>query len=152
MAWQSLINTSLFGRRFGLQNGTTNVTGGSVATDYLVGPADLRKGVTTAETTSANLAAHGVSWITSSVSSGVYTLDPPVPGVTKVLHFTSTGNSQYLKTANGEFFSSSQGTTFSVLKSTSNVAGDVMLVGVSTGVWGVLSGVSTGTFAFSTTT
>lgn len=151
MAWQNLITTTLFGRRFGLQQLTTSQSGGLKQADFLVGAEAVKHGVTTAETTSANLPAYGVSGL-GAVSSGVYTLDPPIPGVQKFLSFASTSLGSYVKTANGETFQSSQGTTFSVLKSTQNVVGTVQLVGLSTGVWAVLAGLSTSSFALSTTT
>jgi hypothetical protein len=155
MSFADKIVTSLFGRRFGLQPMSTNVSGSgraASAPDFLVGPEALRMGVTTAETTATNLAAYGVSYITSSVSSGVYTLDPPIPGVDKVLHFGTTGATNYVKTANGELFQSSQGSTFSILKSTQNVIGTVRLMGLTTAIWGVAPGLSTASFALSTTT
>lgn len=146
---------TLYGRRFGLQPMTSGLTGsgrtGSVP-DFLVGPEALRSGVTTAETTATNLAAYGVSYITSSVSSGVYTLDPPIPGVTKTLHFGTTGATNYVKTANGETFQSSQGSTFSIIKSTQNVIGTLQLYGLTTAIWGLNPGLSTASFALSTTT
>lgn len=150
MAFGNNITTSLFGRRFGLQALTSSQSGG-VAADYLVGPEAFRSGVTTAETTATNLPAHGFSGV-GAASSGVYTLAPPIPGVTKQIAFTSTANTAYVKTANGETFLSSQGTTFSVLKSTQTAAGVVTLVGLTTSVWGVMVGLSTASFALSTTT
>ena len=150
MAFGNNITTSLFGRRFGLQAMSSAQTGGS-ADEFLVGPDALRSGVTTAETTATNLEAHGISGV-GAASSGVYTLSPPIPGMTKQLAFTSTANTAYVKTANGETFLSSQGTTFSVIKSTQLVAGVLNLVGITTGVWGVQAGLSTATFALSTTT
>ena len=153
MAFTDKILTSIFGRRIGLQLMTTAQTGGSRgAQEFLVGPEALRQGVSTAETTSVNLHPFGVSLITSASSSGVYTLDPPIPGVRKTLAFQTTGATNYVKTANGETFLSSQGTTFSVLKSTQNVVGTVMLTGLTTAIWGVNPGLSTASFALSTTT
>ena len=146
---------TLYGRRLGLQPMTTNVSGSGrtgSSPDMLVGAEAIRAGVTTAETTATNLPAFGVSYITSSVSSGVYTLDPPIPGVNKVLHFGTTGATNYVKTANGETFQSSQGSTFSVIKSTQNIVGSLQLFGLTTSIWGVAPGLSTASFALSTTT
>jgi hypothetical protein len=72
--------------------------------------------------------------------------------VQKFISFGSTANTSYVKTANGETFQPSQGTTFSVVKSTGTVAGVLALVGLTTAIYGVTAGLSTGTFALSTTT
>ena len=150
MAFGNNITTTIFGRRLGLQSLSSAQTGGS-ADEFLVGPDALRTGVTTAETTATNMEAHGLSGV-GAASSGVYTLSPPIPGVQKQIAFTSTANTAYVKTANGETFLSSQGTTFSVLKSTQTVAGVVNLVGLTTSVWAVVAGLSTASFSLSTTT
>jgi hypothetical protein len=150
MAFGNNITTTIFGRRLGLQSLSSAQTGGT-PDEYLVGPDGFRQGVTTAETTATNLEPHGLSGV-GVASSGVYTLAPPLPGVTKQLAFTSTANTAYVKTANGETFLSSQGTTFSVIKSTQLVVGVLNLVGITTAVWGVQAGLSTATFALSTTT
>jgi hypothetical protein len=153
MAFKDKILTSIFGSRLGLQLMTTAQTGGSRgAQEFLVGPEALRAGVSTAETTSVNLHPFGVSFITSASSSGVYTLDPPIPGVQKTVHFGTTGATNYVKTANGETFQSSQGSSFSVLKSTNLVIGSVVLTGLTTALWGVSPGLSTASFALATTT
>lgn len=155
MAYYDKYDTSLYGRRMGLQQGSSNVTGSGRTgerPDFIVGVEDIRKRVSTAETTSKNLRAFGLSMLTSSVSSGVYTLDPPIPGVGKRITNQTTGATWYVKTANGETFLSSQGTTFSVLKSTQNVAGTLELFGVTTAIWAVNAGLSTATFVLSTTT
>lgn len=153
MAHGSNITTSIFGRRLGLQNMSTVQTGsGRGAREYMVGPEAFRVGVTTAESTSSNLPPDGVSFLTSSVSSGVYTLDPPVPGVEKVLHFGTSGATVYVKTAGGETFESSLGSSFTVFKSTQNVKGTVRLMGLTTSLWGLAPGLSSASFALSTTT
>jgi len=136
MAFSDKITTSLFGRRLGLQNMSTVQTGGSYgAQDYLVGPADFRVGVTTAETTSANLKSHGNSaLIASSVgSSQVYTLDPPVPGVSKTI-YNSTNATAYVKTKNSEVILSTVGSTQTVI---ALPAAGVMitLTGLTTALW-----------------
>lgn len=149
--------TSIFGRRFGLLSMTSPQTGSARGTrSYLVGDAEDVRRTVAADTTGTNLAPDGVSRVngTSAASSAVYTLDPPIPGVTKYLSFESTSQGPiYVKTANGETFISTQGTTFSVIKSTNNTVGMVGLLGVTTAVWQMLNtGLSTGTFALSTTT
>lgn len=155
MSYENNIKTTLMGRRIGLQEMSSGVTGSGrtgARPEMLVGPEALRTVVSTADTTATNMAAYGASYITSAVSSGVYTLDPPIPGVAKVLHFGTTGATNYVKTANGETFQSSQGTTFSVLKSTQNVVGSVQLFGLTTAIWGMAPGLSTASFVLSTTT
>lgn len=159
MSWANLITTTLFGRRLGLQAMTSSVTGTGVAgraPDFLTGAEQVRMGVTTAETTSVNAPAYGVSFFpgTSAASSAVYTLDPPIPGVQKFLNFNSTSQGPiYVKTANGETFNSTQGTTFSIIKSTNNQVGVLHLIGLTTATWGLsAAGLSTATFALSTTT
>lgn len=150
------IITSLFGRRFGLWPMSSAQSGSARgAREFLVGPDGLRHNVA-AETTASNLPPDGVSRVngTSAASSAVYTLDPPIPGVQKWLSFESTSQGPiYVKTANGETFVSTLGTTFSVLKSTNNTVGLVGLVGITTAVWGLMTvGLSSATFALSTTT
>lgn len=158
MSYGINIITSIFGRRLGLQpmSSAQSGSGRSGETpDFLVGPESLRMGITTG-TTARNLPAYGVSNVggTSASSSAVYTLDPPIPGVPVYLNFNSSGNGpSYVKTANGELITSSQGTTFSVIKSTNGAANGVLgLIGVSTSVYAALSGLSTATFSLSTTT
>ena len=137
MAWiTSQLITTIFGRRLGLQQATTNVSGSAISgsrVDFLVGPEDIRRSVTTAETTSTNLAAYGVSQL-GAVSSGVFTLDPPIPGVMKVIMGTSNF---YVKTANAETISSSFGSTMTVIGATlgSSAVPNVMLMGLTTGTW-----------------
>jgi hypothetical protein len=155
MAWASQMITSIFGRRFGLQNMSSVQSGGTGGADLLVGPEALRLGVTTAESTGTNMKAYGVSFCpgTSAASSAVYTLDPPIPGVNKYIQFNSTSQGPiYVKTANGETIISTQGTTFSVIKSTGNQVGTLHLMGLTTALWGLTPGLSTATFALSTTT
>ena len=158
MSYGNLIVTSIFGRRLGLQPMSSAVSGSGrtgETPDFLQGPEALRLGVTTANSTSRNAAAYGVQFFpgTSAASSAVYTLDPPIPGVAVTLVVPSSANSPvYIKTANGETFLSSQGTTFSILKSTGTVVGSITLVGVTTAIWALPGGLSTATFALSTTT
>src|SRR5258706_12683600 len=101
---------SLYGRRIGLMPMTSAQTGtgrtGLGAVDFLVGPEDLRRGVTTNETTGVNVPAWGVSFLngTSVSSSSVYVLDPPIRGVRKTIVFSSANTAQYLRTANPDSF------------------------------------------------
>lgn len=158
MSYGNSILTSIFGRRLGLQPFSSAASGsgrtGEVP-EMLVGPEAVRMGVN-AGSTARNLPAYGISNLpgTSAASSSVYTLDPPIPGVMVYLNFNSSANAPaYVKTANGETIVSSQGTTFSVIKSTNGAANGILaLVGITTAVWGTLSGISSATFALSTTT
>jgi hypothetical protein len=135
--------TSIHGRRIGLQPLSTGQVGASRPFEVVVGPEVVRQG-TVSETTGTNLAPYGVSLLTTQASSGVYVLDPPVPGVEKTVVFQTTGtNPIYLKTANGETFLSSQGTTFTVLVSSQGVVSTLRLVPVSTAIWGLVNVIST---------
>ena len=144
MAYKDKYTTSVHGRRLGLQAMTTPETGsGNGKHDFLVGAEDVRVSHTTAETTDVNLKPFGVSVLTTAVSSGVYTIDPPIPGVLKKLVFHTTGaNPIYLKTANGETISSTQTTTATIIASSLTAYASVTLVPVSTGAWAVLGSVS----------
>lgn len=155
MAYGNKITTSKHGRRLGLQAMSTGETGGSKA-EFLVGPDEFRVGVSTAETTSTNLKPHGISHIrgTSADSSSVFTLEAPIPGVTKTLYFNSTGNTAcYVKTAGGETIHSTIGSSHTTIKST--IGGMCMLTGVTTAIWaslGITSGTSSQAGGFAVTT
>ncbi len=160
MAYNSLATISIHGRLLGLQRiptpgnsyspATPGQVGNSKPQEYLVGPDDLRRQVTTAETSGVNLQAHGISYLpgTSAGSSTVYTIDPPVPGVRKTIWGSSIG--AYLKLANQsiEGIVTTAGSTFTVVKSTAQ--GGLELLGLTTGLW-LAVGYATG-FTFSTTT
>lgn len=137
------ITTSLFGFRFGLQAMSTAITGGRLNQEFLVGPDGIRAGVTTAESTGTNLLASGISNLTgtSAASSAVYVLDPPIPGVPKMINIgTTTDGPIYVRTANSETFnvSSSLGSSFTTIKS--SVGGAYQLVGLTTAVWTLFLG------------
>lgn len=156
MSWFDRITTSIFGRRIGLQSVTTGVSGSAVSGklfDLLVGPEDVRKQVSTGDTTSANLSPFGVSRLTTAASSGVYTLDPPIPGVGKTLVFDTTGtNPIYVKTQNNEYISSTQMTTATVIASSQTAWAVVNLIGISTAQWATMNSVSSGYVKLSTST
>lgn len=132
MAYGSKILTSIFGRRLGLQRLTTAETGGS-KTEFLVGPDDFRVGVSTAETTSTDLKPFGVSHIAGS--SAVFTLEPPIPGVRKVISVDASSASPYLKTKNGETIVSTAGSSHTTIKATSVTKGAFELIGLTTSQW-----------------
>lgn len=141
MAYQNNITTSLRGRRLGLQLMSTVETGGSRGPfEHLVGPESFRMNATTADTTGTNLHPWGVSYLASGTSS-VYTIDPPIPGVMKVI-ISSTSGPAYVKTANSETFVGvttvgSSNTTVKI----SSIGNSLLLVGATTAVWAVLTGV-----------
>ena len=141
MAYNAKITTSKHGRRLGLQAMSSAEYGGSYGRqEFLVGPESLRETVSTADTTSTNVRAFGITALsgTSVASTPVYTLDPPIPGVEKVVHFLSTNSALYLKTANGEYiYGSSLGSSATCIISSGG--GSVKLVGVSTAIWAVLN-------------
>jgi len=146
MSYGNNINTSIRGRRLGLQMLSTAQSGGSRGMqEYLVGPEALRGGVATSESTATNLHPFGISHVlgTSAASSSVFTLDPPVPGVEKTLYFGSTGDiGCYVKTANDETIHTTLGSSHTTIKST--IGGVCKLIGVSTSVWAGL-GITSGT-------
>jgi hypothetical protein len=153
MSYGSNIITSLFGRRLGLVPLSTAQFGNSKGgADLLVGPEALRSYYSTGETTAANVPPYGHSYLSSASSSGVYTLDPPVPGVRKTLTFGTSGATIYVKTANSETIQTTQGTSQTTLKSTQNVPCTVDLVALSTSQWGMIGAGSSAILAASTST
>lgn len=162
MAWAQFLNTSLFGRRFGLENLSTNRSGTGLAgrrPDFIVGPEDIRKDVTT-ETTGTYLKAYGVSLLTTSsltASTHVFRLDPPIPGVEKTIVIQSTAATVAttvvfkitLSTGGAEVINGSTwSSSFTVLSSSSPVC--VKLVGVTTAVWA--TNATSGAFGSAATT
>ena len=140
MSFNAQVGPSLYGRRFGLQLMSTAATGGRVPTDFLVGPEDLRRGVTTAETTGVNVPAWGVSFLngTSAASSSVYVLEPPIPGVRKTIVFSSANTPQYLRTVNAETFRTSADSTIATVISSTLTGAVIELIGLTTAIWGFL--------------
>lgn len=156
MAFNSKILTSIFGRRLGLQRMSSSETGGAGVSEFLVGPDDYRVGVSTAETTSVTLNAHGVSVNlgTSAGSSAVYTLEPPIPGVRKVISGSTANGPVFIKTANAETIISTLGSTHTTVK-ISTLGGAFELIGLSTSQWlalGLTSGTSSNASGFALTT
>ena len=135
------ITTSIFGRRLGLQAMSSAQTGSANGVrEYLVGPVDNRVSLSTADTTSTPTPPDGVSYLfgTSVASTPVYTLDPPIPGVKKVIVFGSTDSALYIKTKNAEpIAGTSLGNTgagaATVVRSSGG--GCVELMGLTTGLW-----------------
>lgn len=137
MPYNSKVLTSIHGRRLGLQRLTTAESGGSYGTrEFLVGPEDMRAGVSTAAVDSDTLPAYGVSRLSASAgSSAVYTLDPPIPGVMKVIEISANTSSIYVDTKNAETITSTAGSSHTTYKSTGGAFGVITLMGVTTAVW-----------------
>ena len=140
MSYADQITKSLFGRQIGLQTLQPAQSGGTRGpADFVVGPEALREGVTTDQTTAANLRAWGVSDVhgTSAASTPVYTLDPPIPGVRKGVFFHSTDSALYVKTATGcAIAGTSIGSSATAIRSSGG--GYVELMGVTTALWAAL--------------
>ena len=161
MAWQSGMLTSIFGRRVGLQPVSTNAMGASVGgADLVVGPEDIRMGVSTAETTATAIKAYGVTLLTSAQSAAtgaVVRLDPPIPGVRKVISIQSTATAVastvgwIITSSTGggaPFVGSTWSSSFTVLASTTPVV--INLLGATTGMWLMFN--SSGQFSGAATT
>lgn len=155
MAFKAKILTSIFGRRLGLQRLTTGESGGAAKAEFLVGPDDFRVGVTTAESTAVNMKPFGVSVCpgTSAGSSAVYTLEPPIPGVRKVIQGGTANGPVFIKTANSETITTTVNSSATTVK-ISSVGGALELIGLTTSVWlgFVTSGTSSQASGFGLTT
>lgn len=112
---------------------------------YLVGPPALKFPIeditTTIETTLLAYGLARISGLLSSQGPTQHNLPAPVPGVEKtiVLNATSTGSQQFLSTPNGaSIFASSLGTTANCVNML-GPGGAIVLVGLTTAIWGVKS-------------
>ena len=162
MAWQNYITTSLFGRRLGLQELSSNISGSGQSGrkyDVLTGAEDIKKDVT-ADTTGTYLKPFGVSSLSTANLTGgttcVVRLDPPIPGVEKTIVWQSTGTAATsvktwvtCSTGGGETIQSTAGTTFTCVAS--SVGAVLKLIGVTTSQWATHAATAAG-FSFSTTT
>jgi hypothetical protein len=147
--WNNVLTTSLFGRRLGLQRLTTGGTGGKES-DVLAGPTAFRSPTSTANSTGTNIDPWGVQVLpgTSAGSSSVYTINPPIPGVTVVVVGSSNAGC-FLKTnAATETYMTTLGSSDTVLEFPS-VGGVAHLTGVTTARFAVL--LSTGVVASTST-
>lgn len=160
MAYSGFATKTIYGRQLGLQEMSTSVTGsGTVGLNntFLVGAADIRKETSTADTTAINLRAHGQSYLqgTSAGSSSVYTLDPPIPGVHKVLAVAPNITPVYVKVMNPavEGILTTAGSTFTVIKCSSG-GGSIELIALTTALWASadLTTAAGNGFSMSTTT
>ena len=140
MGFAKKITTSLHGRVVGIQSLSSAESGsGNGVQHFIAGQvAGVRVEVTTAETTSRNLAAHGLSQFgttsTGTGSSAVYTLDPPIPGISKFIALTCGASEGpiYIKTG-GPTIESTAGSTFQTIKLSTRQF--VELIGVTTSRW-----------------
>lgn len=149
MAYSDKIITSIHGRRLGLQTMTTAQSGGRLAGSFLVGPdvgvreptGSANGGSSAGETTGTGVLAWGVSFLngTSAASSSVYVLDPPIPGVRKTVVFSSANTPIYLRTKNAETFRTSADSTIATVISSTLTGAVVELIGLTTGMWGLLT-------------
>lgn len=128
--WASKITTSLRGRRMGLQIMTTGESGGAAtrgSREFLVGPEAFRQPVSTANTTDVNVPAYGVQVL----PGGVFTIDPPIPGV-QVTIVGSSDTASYLKTnAATETIMTTLGSSDTVLAFAA-AGGGAILTGITT--------------------
>ena len=103
MPYGNNILTSIYGRRLGLQPFSTAQSGAAINAEFIVGPDDIRRGLTTNESTGTAMAPAGISVLvgTSAASTPVFTMSPPIPGVKKTIVFGSTDSALYAKCASG---------------------------------------------------
>lgn len=150
MGYASNMTRSMHGREIGMQNMSSAVSGGSNGEQqYLVGTAGgFRVNIAT-DTTSAQALPHGIS-IASTGSSAVHTIDPPIPGVCKIIT-SSGGSTSYYKTANDETLESSRGSSFTTVRF--QQIGFVELIGLTTARWLIRGAInSTAVAALTTST
>lgn len=143
MAWNDKYTSSIKGRRLGLQQLSSGQTGGSYGfNEFLVGPDGFRGLVSTSETTSANIKAHGLHLLSASSvgSSQVYTLDPPIPGISVTI-VGSTSATAFIKT--GVNILSTAGSTQQVV-SLPAAGAMVTLTGVTSALWAVMQSTASG--------
>ena len=137
MPYGNSILTSIYGRRLGLQPFSTAQSGAAINAEFLIGPDDVRLGLTTNESTGTAMAPAGISYLvgTSAASTPVFTLAPPIPGVRKIVVFGSTDSALYAKAASGcAIAGTSLGTTGATAIRSSG-GGAVELQGVTTALY-----------------
>lgn len=159
MAYETNATTSLLGRRLGLQTMSTTQTGTGVAgrrPEFVVGAEDIRKEVTTADTTATNLKPYGMTVLSTGLSAdatAVFAMDPPIPGVEKTIVWRSTTigtmASKIFVTGSANL-QTSGGSSFTCVASS---AGAVLrLIGLTTSLWGVVNGTTGAGFTYTTST
>lgn len=146
MPYNSKIITSIYGRRLGLQGMSTAETGGPVPLEFLVGPDDMKQGISTAPTTATAESAAGISNFvgTSVASTPVFTLAPPIPGVPKTINFSSTDSALYVKMSAGCAISGTSLGTTGCTAIRSSGGGSAELVGLTTALYAALTQSTTG--------
>lgn len=156
MPYGNNILTSIYGRRLGLQRFDTAQSGAAIPAEFVVGPDDIRLGLTTNESTGTSMAPAGISVLvgTSAASTPVFTLAPPIPGVRKIVVFGSTDSAIYAKAPTG---SAIQGTSLGATACgaiRSSGGGAVELMGITTASFATLqvSSTAVNTVAFQATT
>ena len=133
------INRSIRGRDLGFQDLSSAESGGAHGiTRFLAGTVvGVRGDVTSAESTATNLKAYGLSQIgtTSTAVSHGFTLDPPIPGVEKLIALScgASDGAVLVKTANSEVLYSTAGSSFTTF--TLSTRAIVSMVGLTTGIW-----------------
>jgi hypothetical protein len=124
--YRSRMLTSIWGARIGLD-----------IDNMLVGPPDIKKGVSTLGTTAASVEAHGITQLTAAAAS-TYILDTPIPGVQKLLVQVGVGSSHNIitGTSNIKIVSTLGSSQQRVCLQTT---GDwVKLMGVTTAQWAIV--------------
>jgi len=137
MPYGNSILTSIYGRRLGLQPFSTAQSGAAINSEFIVGPDEIRLGVTTNESTGTAMSPSGISDLvgTSAASTPVYTMAPPIPGVRKTIIFGSTDSAIYAKSASGcAIAGTSLGTTGATVIRSSG-GGAMNLVGLTTALY-----------------
>ncbi len=145
--------TQIHGRRLGLGPGNSSDT----SPHYLMGIASIREQVdgwnsdgTTVTSTDVTtlIPPYGVTMVgaTGASATTAYQLSAPVPGVRKTIFNATTGAVTVLTTAQGAFICST-GSAASTYGSFSFIGKGnyVDLIGVTTNLWGVVSGNSINT-------
>jgi len=152
MAYSDKITTSKHGRRLGLQQMSSAVSGGTGFTEYLVGPDAFRVVSSTNDSTGTDIRPFGSHYLNTSSagSSQVYTIEPPIPGV-EALIWGGTETEVFLKTKNSETLVTSGGSSFTVINP-SSLGFAIKLVGLTTAVWGVINGSTAAGHAYTTST
>ena len=139
MAYSDRIHESIRGRNLGFEFISSGTHGSTQGGRMMVGPDAYRGSHSSAETTSKNLRAFGLTAFgttsTGTGSSAVYTLDPPVPGTGPKIIALTCGASDgpvYFKTG-GPTILSTGGSTFQTIKFSTR--GMIELYPISTAVW-----------------
>lgn len=136
------IITSIYGRRVGLRRIETAESGALVPVEFLVGQdlIGVQDVLSTAPSTAINEPPTGVSVLigTSAASTPVYTLSPPIPGLTKKIVFGSTDSAIYLKMASGVAIAGTSLATTGATVIRSSGGGAMQLLGLTTALYQAL--------------